>query len=225
MQLAKTLIAGTALTMLSLTAAFADGSTNTPSPMNGSLILNDQTQLHVVTSTVNTDVGNIQGDFVAQSVAGGNQLDVTTMQDSWVTNNQYVSSVNVSSDLTASVRNIGGSAQLTSQAFCNDANISTDPTTTDVYSNQECRAQDPSATLNATVQNIGGDFQSASVAMGNNFAEDTNAPNAPVQNYQVNASSVNAVNNTMLYNVQGSAAVIGSAVGNNAQIVHYNIGN
>jgi hypothetical protein len=209
------------MTILSATAAFADGSSN---QLNGSLILNDQTQLHIVTSNVNTEAQNIDGDFVGQSVAAGNVLDVTTLQDSWVTNKQYTSSVNVSSDLYANVKNVTGSVGLTSQAVCNDANISTDPTTTDVYSNQECRAQDPSATLNATVQNIGGSVQTAAIAMGNNFAEDTNAPNAPVQNYQINASSVNALNNTKVYDA-GSTAVVGTAIGNNAQIVHYNLGN
>jgi hypothetical protein len=201
------------------TLAYADGSTN---PLNGSLILNDQTQLNVVTSSVNTETMNVEGDFVAQSVAGGNALDVTTMQDSWVTNKQYTQSAAIRSDLNALVKNIGGSVDLRSQAFCNDAGISTDPTTTDVFSQQECRAIDPTATLNATAMNIGGDIQSAAVAMGNNFSEDTNAPNAPVQTYQVNASAVNASNNTNLYNVMGSAAVIGSAIGNNSTIIHYN---
>jgi len=210
--------------MLLATPAFADSSTSSSGgALNGSLILNDQTQLHTVTSTVNADAMDVQGDFVGQSVAGGNSIDVTTMQDSWVTNKQYTSAVDVSSSLSASVKNIGGSAQLTSQAFCNNATISTDPTTTDVYSNQECTAQDPSATLNATATNIGGDFQSAAISMANNFEEDTNAPNAPVQNYQVNASNVSALNNTNVYSVQGSAAVVGSAIGNNAQIIHYNV--
>jgi hypothetical protein len=209
--------------MMTLTGslAYADGSSSSQ-PLNGSLVLNDQTQLKSVTTKVNTEAQEILGDFVGQSVAGGNSLDVTTMQDSWVTNKQYTSAQTISSDLSANVKNIGGSVDLRSQAFCNDANISTDPTTTDVYSSQECTAVDPSATLNATVQNIGGDFQSASVAFGNTFAEDTNAPNAPVQNYQVNNSGVNAINNTNVYNVKGSTAVIGSAIGNNAQIVHYN---
>ncbi|HEX2590866.1 MAG TPA: hypothetical protein VHL34_05200 [Rhizomicrobium sp.] len=219
LQLAKTLIAGTALTILSVTAACADGSNSTA--LNGSVILNDQTQLYSVTSKTNTEAMNIQGDFVAQSVAGGNSLDVTTMQDSWVTSKQYTSAVDINSQLNANVKNIGGSVDLRSQAFCNDSNVSTDPTTTDVYNSQECAAKDPSASLNATAQNIGGDFQSVAVAMGNNFAEDTNAPNAPVQNYQLNSSGVYATNNTNVYNVKGSAAVVSSAIGNSAQIVHY----
>jgi hypothetical protein len=223
--LAKTLIAGTALAILSATAAFADGSTDASTPLNGSVILNDQTELQSVTSSVNTQASSVQGDFVAQSTAGGNSLDVTTMQDSWVTNKQYTAAPDINSDLTGNVSNIGGSVDLHSQASCNDANISTDPTTTDVFSQQECAAKDPTATLTATAQNIGGDFQSAAVAMGNNFEEDTNAPQAPVQNYQVNSSSLTARNNTSVHKVNGSVSVVGSAIGNSAQIVHYNIGN
>lgn len=175
-----------------------------------------------MTSKVNTETIEIPGDLSVQSVAGGNSLDVITMQDSWVTNNQYTAATDISSELNGTVKNIGGSVDLRSQAFCNDANISTDPTTTDVYSSQECAARDPSATINATALNIGGDFQSVAVAMGNNFAEDTNAPFAPVQNFQVNSSALTATNNTNVYNVKGSAAVVGSAIGNSAQIVHYN---
>jgi hypothetical protein len=225
MHLAKTLIAGTALAILSGTAAFADGSSDTSPPLNGSLILNNQTQLQSVTSTVNTEAIEIPGDFTAQSVAGGNTLDVTTMQDSWVTNNQYTASPDISATLNGNVKNIGGSASLLSQSFCNDATVSTDPSTTDVYNQQECAARDPSATVNVTAQNIGGDFQSMAITAGNSFEEDTNAPYAPVQNYQVNSSALTATNNTNVYNVKGSAAVVGSAIGNSAQIVHYNIGN
>lgn len=147
------------------------------------------------------------------------------MQDSWVTNKQYTAATDITSELNGNVKNIGGSVDLRSQAFCNDATVSTDPTTTDVYSQQECTARDPSATINATAQNIGGDFQSVALVAGNNFEEDTNAPFAPVQNLQLNSSSLNATNNTNVYNVKGSAAVVGSAIGNSAQIVHYNIGN
>lgn len=205
--------------MLLATPVFADGSSN--QPLNGSLILNDQTQLQAVTSKVNTEAMGISGDFAAQSVAGGNALDVTTMQDSWVTSKQYTAG-DVTATLNGNVKNLGGSGSLVAQAFCNDANVSTDPTTTDVYSEQECAAKDPTATVNGTANNIGGDFASAAIAMANNFQEDTNAPYAPVQNYQINHSAVNAVNNTSIYSVKGSASVTGSAIGNNAQIVHYN---
>ncbi|HEY1711167.1 MAG TPA: hypothetical protein VGG10_23070 [Rhizomicrobium sp.] len=211
------------MTILAGTSAFADGST---SPLNGSIILNSQTQLHTVESNVSTEAMNVNtGDFAAQSIAGGNAVDITTMQDTNVTNSQYTSSIDIGASLSANVKNVYGDATLSSQAFCNNASVSTDPTTTVVYSQQECQAQDPSASLSATVQNVGGGLSSSAVSLGNNFEEDTNAPNAPVQNYQLNASNVSAINNTNAYNVQGSVSIVGQAIGNNAQIVHYNIGN
>jgi hypothetical protein len=210
------------MTILMGTSAFADDST---SPLNGSVILNNQTQLHTVVSNVTTEAMNINGDFAAQSVAGGNSVDITTMQDTDVTNSQYASSIDIGASLSANVKNVAGDATLAAQAFCNNASVSTDPTTTSVYSQQECQAQDPSASVSATVQNIGGGLSSSAVALGNNFEEDTNAPNAPVQNYQLNASNVSALNNTNAYNVNGSVSIVGQAIGNNAQIIHYNIGN
>ena len=58
------------------TAAFADGSTST-TPLNGSLILNNQTQLQSVTSKVNTETIEIPGDLSVQSVAGGNSPPIS----------------------------------------------------------------------------------------------------------------------------------------------------
>jgi hypothetical protein len=220
-RLIKTLIAGTALTILPLSLAYAgDSTTNT-----GSQILNGQVNLHTAVSTVNTELMNVQGDAAAQSVAAANVLDVTTMQDTKVTNNQYASSVNISSELNANVKNVGKDVSLVSQAVCNSANISTDPTTTDVYSNQECDAKDPSSRLNATVQNVNGNLTASTSALGNTFEEDTNAPNAPIQNYQINKSNINSSANVNAYNVNGNAVVSSSAIGNDAQIVHYSTGN
>ena len=211
------------MTILMGTSAFADDSTNPV--LNGSVILNSQTQLHTVESNVNTEVMSVGGDVAAQAVAGGNSVDITTMQDTNVTNSQYTSSVDIGSSLSANVKDVAGEVTLSSQAFCNNASVSTDPTTTQVYSQQECQAIDPSASLSATVQNVGGGLSSAAVGLGNNFEEDTNAPNAPVQNYQLNSSNISALNNTNAYNVQGSVSILGQAIGNNAQIIHYNIGN
>ena len=53
--------------------------------------------------------------------------------------------------------------------------------------------------------------------VGNAFEEDTNAPNAPVQNYQLNNSNVSATTNANVYEVKGSVSVTGAAIGNNAQ--------
>ena len=105
--------------------------------------------------------------------------------------------------------------------MCNGADVSTDPTTTDVYSNQECRAADPSSTLNAAVTNVSGDVSLASSALGNNFGEDTNAPNAPVETDQINSSATYSTVNANVSGVHGTVSTTSAAIGNNAQIVHY----
>ena len=174
---------------------------------------------------MNVDLGNIWGDISAQSVAGGNSLDVTTMNDTHVTNTQYTQSGAIAADLNANVNQVSGDADLSAQAFCNSASISTDPNTTQVYSSQECHASDPSAVLNAQVADVGGNANLSASAIGNSFEEDTNAPNAPIQNYQLNDSNLNSTVNANVWSVKGSVAVQGAAIGNSAQIIHYNTGN
>jgi len=217
--LAKILTATTALMILP-SLAFAADSTST-----GSNILNGQVDFNISLSKVNVDVQNAGGNAVGQSVAASNVLDVTTMQDTSVNNQQYSTSSLIESDLNAHASNIGGSAQYTSQAVCNSANVSTDPTTTNVYSNQECRAQDPTSTLNAGISNIAGDVSLASSSLGNTFAEDTNAPNAPVESYQINSSATYSALNASVANIGGTATTTSAAIGNNSQIVHYGTSN
>ncbi len=176
---------------------------------------------HVAHANVDTHHPHATGNVAGQAVAGGNAVDITTMNNTEVTNNQYVTSVDISSNLNAKVHNTGGTVSLTSQAVCNTACVSMDPTSTNVYSNQECQANDPSASLNANVANIGNDVSLAATAMGNNFEEDTNAKYGAVQNYQINESSVYANANTNVTNVTGNVSVSAAAIGNNAQIVHY----
>ena len=175
-------------------------------------------------SHVNTEIMNVNGDAGAQSLAAGNVVQVLTMNDTTVHNNQ-ISSGAIAADLNANVKNVAGGVGLTSQAVCNSADVSTDPTTTDITSNQECHGNDPSALVNATVQNVGGDFSVAGSALGNTFSSDSNAPNMPVTTNQLNTSAINATVNTNVYGVAGTASVTGSAIGNNAQIVHYSTGN
>ena len=174
---------------------------------------------------MNIDIGNMWGDYSAQSVAGGNSLDVTTMQDTSVTNTQYTQAGSIAADLNANARQVSGDVDLSAQAFCNNASISTDPTSTQVYSSQECHASDPSTLVNATVQDVGGNVNISASSIGNSFEEDTNAPNAPVQNYQLNDSNLAATVNSSVWNVKGSVSVAGAAIGNSAQIIHYNTGN
>jgi hypothetical protein len=68
---------------------------------------------------------------------------------------------------------------------------------------------------------VSGDASIASTAFGNNYTEDTNALAAPTTIHQVNTSQVFGTANATIRNVGGSVAVTGSAIGNNAQIVHY----
>ncbi|HEY8699125.1 MAG TPA: hypothetical protein VIM02_16095 [Rhizomicrobium sp.] len=198
---------------LPLSLAYADSS--------GSDIVNGQINFQNSISHVNVDTGNVWGDVSAASIAGGNSIDITTMNDTNVTNTQYNQSDAIAADLNGNMHEISGNADMTASAFCNSASVSTDPTTTKVYSAQECHAADPSAALNANVSDIGGNSNLASAAIGNTFEEDTNAPNAPVQNYQLNDSNLNATNNSSVWNVKGSVNVTGAAVGNTGQIIHY----
>lgn len=185
------------------------------------MILNGQVDFNVSLSKANVNVEDVGGNAVGQSVAGSNVVDITTMQDTKVNNQQYSTSSLVSSELNVNANNVGGSVGYQSQSVCNSANVSTDPTTTDVYSNQECRAQDPTSTLNAGITNVKGDVSLATSSLGNNFEEDTNAPNAPVETYQINSSATYSNVNANVANIGGSVSTTSAAIGNNSQIVHY----
>lgn len=200
-----------------MSLAYADGSTSPAS----SDILNGQVDFHIAQSNLNVDTTNVAGNVSQQSVAGGNAVEIVTMSNTEVTNNQYVSSVDVGSAMNANITNTGGTVSLSSQAICNSASVSMDPTSTNVYSNQECDAKDPSATLNASVVNAGNDVSLASAAVGNSFEEDTNALHGAVQNYQINESSVNSDVNGAVTNVNGNVTATSTAIGNTAQIIHY----
>jgi hypothetical protein len=201
--------------ILPLSPACAQTSTD------GSLGLNGQIDMHLSSSNVNTSITNAVGNVTGSSASVGNNLEVVTMDNANVTNNQYVTSVSISADQNANVQNVGGTTTLQSQAICNAADVSTDPHTTAVYSSQVCDANDPSALLNATVTNAGNDVSLSSQAVGNSFSEDTNAASMPTQNYQTNASNIASTVNSKVTNVSGNVTVNSSAVGNNAQIVQY----
>ena len=186
-----------------------------------STILNGQVTFGAQWSTLNVQAGSVGGDVVVQGSGGGNALDVTTFNDTTVVNSQEAGSTNIGSTVNADVTDVGGGVSITSQAFCNSANISTDPQITDVNSDQNCHAQDPGSEVNANVNNVGGDVSIASSAFGNTYGEDTNAMNAPVQLHQVNTSNVFGTANATVHNVAGSVAVTSSAIGNNAQVLHY----
>jgi len=91
-RLSQILIASTALAILPLSLACAGGSTDESDIVNGQITFSDSI------SHVNVDVGNVRGDVSGQSVAGGNSLDVTTMNDTTVTNDQYTQSGSIAAD-------------------------------------------------------------------------------------------------------------------------------
>ncbi len=206
----------TALTILPLSLACAAGSTS-----GGSQILNGQVNFNASVSALNTQTYGIGGDVVGQSVAGGNAVDITTMNDTHVVSNQYSQKVEINSTINAGVGNVGGSVGYTSQATCNSAGISTDPNVTAIKSTQNCAAIDPSSTINANVANIGGDVGLASHAAGNTLEADSNASNMPVSTIQYNHSYVQSNVNANVSHVGGSVSATSSAIGNNAQIIHY----
>ncbi len=217
MTLAKILIAGTALLTLSLTPSCADNLANN----GGSEILNGQVMLHTVNSSLDTVIDNVGGDVSSQATAAGNALDVTTMNDTHVTTDQYVSRVDISSYLGARVTNVNGNVAILNQAVCNSASISTDPQITAIKNTQQCDAIDPVAKAYDDASNINGSFSLSNSALGNSFEADSNAANMPVSNTQINHSSVSAQTTANVSNVAGSVAVSSAAIGNNAQIVHY----
>lgn len=209
--------------ILPLNLACAEGSNN-QTPI-GSQILNGQVNFNASVSTLNTQVNGVHGDVAGQSVAGGNAIDITTMNDTHVINNQYNKSVTIDSTINGYVTDVGGSVGYTSQSVCNSAGVSTDPTTTAIDSTQECRSIDPSSKVNATAYNIGGDVGLASSALGNTFQADSNAANMPVQNKQINSSFIHSTVNANLANVGGNVGATSTAIANNAQIIHYSTGN
>ena len=90
-RLAKSLIAGTAMATLTLTPAFAGSSSD---QSGGSQILNGQVALHTSISDLHTTIDNVGSGVGVQSTAAGNVVDITTMNDTHVTNDQYAAFLN-----------------------------------------------------------------------------------------------------------------------------------
>jgi hypothetical protein len=188
----------------------------------GSQILNSQINLDNNWSNLHASVGTIGGDVVVQGAAGGNLVDITTMNDTRVLNSQIVGpNASIGSNITLGANNVWGSVGIQNQVLCNGASVSTDPILTSVKSTQECHAADPYSQINANVVNIAGDMVVQSSALGNSFEADSNAPNMPIMTRQINTSA--SVSNTTVgaANVGDSIGITSSAIGNTAQIIHY----
>ncbi len=209
------------MAILPLTLAFAEDSSN---QSGGSQILNGQIALHTSDSSLRTAIDSVGQDVNVQSLAAANTLDVTTMNDTSVTSNQYTSSVDISSDLGAAVTNVGGNVTIQGQAICNSASVSTDPNVTKINNTQQCDAVDPTSGTYVYANGVGGDLRVSNLAAGNTFEADSNATNMPVNNLQINHANTAALTTANVSNIAGNVSVTSSAIGNSAQIVHYSTG-
>jgi hypothetical protein len=202
------------------------GTWNNPPPPAGagSEILNNQINLQTNWSAMNLRVDTIGGDAVAQGAAAGNLVDITTMNNTRVTNNQIVGpGATIGSTIIGmSVANVWGSVGIQNQALCNGASISTDPILTSVNSNQECHAADPFSRVTGNISNVAGDAIVQSSALGNSFEADSNAVNMPIATRQINTSASVSGIEASAQNIGGSVGFSSSAIGNTSQIIHYN---
>jgi hypothetical protein len=221
----KILLAASVLA-LSTSAAFAQGVGTWSDPSQqagvGSQILNNQINLQTNWSSLTGSVDTVGGDVVVQGNAAGNLVDVTTMNDTRVTNSQTVgSNATIGSTVAVDVNNVWGSVGITNQAICNGASVSTDPILTAVKSNQACHATDPYSEINTNISNIGGNAVVQGMAVGNKLETDSNAPNFPIMSRQLNNSGVVSNVNANVFNAAGTVGLSSSAVGNTAQVLHY----
>ena len=162
------------------------------------------------------------GDAVAQGAAAGNLIDITTMNNTRVNNNQIVGpDATIGSNISLDANKVWGSVGIQNQVICNGASVSTDPVLTAVHSNQECHATDPYSQINTNISNIAGNAVIQGSALGNSFEADSNAPNMPIMTRQINNSGVVSNINANVFNVGGSVGFSSSAIGNTAQIIHY----
>jgi hypothetical protein len=211
---------------LSTSAAFAQGvgswGDQSQESGVGSQVLNNQINLQTNWSALNASVDTVGGDVVAQGNAAGNLVDVTTMNDTRVNSTQFVgSNATIGSTIAIDVNNAWGSVGITNQAICNGASVSTDPILTAVKSNQACHATDPYSEITTNISNIGGNAVIQGSAISNKFETDSNAPNFPVINRQLNNSGVTSNVNANIFNAAGTVGLSSSAIGNTAQVLHY----
>jgi hypothetical protein len=225
----KTFLAASIMASVSATGAFGEQQYGTWDDQAaqqqsgvGSTILNNQVNLQTNWSALNGSVDTVGGDVVIQGNAASNQVDVTTMNDTRVLNNQVVgSNATVGSSVAVDVNNVWGSVGVSNQVICNGASVSTDPILTAVTSNQDCHAKDPYSGINTNISNIGGNAIVQGLALGNKLETDSNAPNFPVISRQLNTSGVVSNANANIFNAAGTVGLSSSAIGNSAQVLHY----
>ena len=206
------------LLALSTVPSLADGPGD-----QGSNILNTQINLQNNWSNLNVTVDTVGGNVAGQGAAAGNLIDITTMNNTRVTNDQTVGAgAAIGSNINMNVDKVWGSVGIQNQVLCNGASVSTDPVLTAVHSNQECHAQDPYSSINTNISNIAGNAVLQGSALGNSFEADSNAPNMPIMSRQLNNSGVVSNINANIFNAGGTVGLSSSAIGNTSQVIHYN---
>jgi len=230
MSLRKILLASVLLTV-SATSAFATDEYGTWNDNSyggsaiGSLTVNDQINTQTNWSNLSGVVDTVGGNVVAQGAAAGNLVDIMTMDNTRVFNNQIVGSgATIGSNVMMDANNVWGSVGVNNQSLCNGASVSTDPVLTAVKNNQECHASDPYTGTSAFVTNIAGNAVFQGSAIGNTFEADSNAANFPVFNRQLNTSGVISNMAVNAFNVGGTVGMSSSAIGNTSRVIHYNTG-
>jgi len=217
MSIRKALLTTAVLLSLPVSAALAQTG-----GVGGSQIINGQVNLQTNWASLNASVDTVGGDVVAQGSAAGNLIDITTMNDTRVQNNQIVGpNATVGSNVAIDANNVWGNVGIQNQAVCNGASVSTDPTLTAVKSNQECHATDPYSGITTNISNVAGNAVIQGSALGNSLEADSNAPNMPIMSHQLNNSGIVSNVNANVYNVGGSVGLSSSAIGNTAQVIHY----
>jgi len=216
------------VSLLSLAATSASAQTygtwtdSPPPPGTESYVHNQQFNLNNNWSNLNVTADTVGGDVAGRGAAAGNMVDVTTMNNTYVSNNQNVGfDAAIGSNINMNVNKVWGSVGIQNQVVCNGISVSTDPVFTSVNSNQECHATDPYSQINANITNVAGDAVVQGSALGNSLETDSNAPNLPILNRQINtAASVSNITGNA-FNVGGSVGFTSSAIGNSAQVIHY----
>jgi hypothetical protein len=146
------------------------------------------------------------------------------MNNTKVRNSQIVGPGSaIDSNVNVNMSNIWGSAGVSSQAVCNGASVSTDPTLTSVNSYQRCDSSDPSTSIKANIGGVGGDAVVQSLAVANSFEADTNARNMPIVSKQINNSLTTSTVHANVSDIGGATAITSSAIGNTGQIIHYGV--
>jgi hypothetical protein len=224
----KALLTASAL-ILSTSAGFAqtygtwnDGSSSGGAGASGSNIINGQVNLQNNWSNLTGSIDTTGGDATVTGAAAGNLIDITTMNNTRVKNNQIVGAgASIGSNVNVDVNNVWGNASVGNQVVCNGASVSTDPTYASTKNYQECNATDPFSGITTNISNVAGNAIVQGSALGNTFEADSNAPNMPILSKQINNSGVTSNINANLTNVGGTATLSSSAIGNTSQIIHY----